>query len=200
MAPLRWRQELNKSEPPWREPEYKGSETTAVEQFSHSDNQDPNQNERLTIQEGSTARAQRSGGPKTRQGKENSKHNALKHGILSKVIVLKGESRPEFNSLLNGLRNDLEPEGTLEELLVDKLAATIWRLRRLMIVDGQKTQKGPEFLQFSDFGLVPNPIDLLRYESNLERTFDRTLIQLERLQRIRKGQPVPPILNVSVST
>ncbi len=36
---------------------------------------------------------------------------------------------------------------------------------------------------------------LLRYESNLERTFDRTLVQLERLQRIRKGQPVAPTLN-----
>jgi hypothetical protein len=41
---------------------------------------------------------------------------------------------------------------------------------------------------------------LLRYESNLERAFDRALNQLERLQRIRKGQPVPPPLNVNVST
>jgi hypothetical protein len=41
---------------------------------------------------------------------------------------------------------------------------------------------------------------LLRYESSLERAFDRTLNQLERLKRIRKGQPVPPTLNVKVSS
>ena len=40
---------------------------------------------------------------------------------------------------------------------------------------------------------------LLRYESCLERAFDRTLAQLERLQRIRKGQPLPPQLDVKIS-
>lgn len=32
---------------------------------------------------------------------------------------------------------------------------------------------------------------LLRYEASLERTFDRTLAQLERLQRLRLGLAVP---------
>ena len=41
---------------------------------------------------------------------------------------------------------------------------------------------------------------LLRYESHLERSIDRTLSRLERLQRMRKGQPVPPPLNVNVTT
>jgi hypothetical protein len=37
---------------------------------------------------------------------------------------------------------------------------------------------------------------LLRYEASLERAFDRTLSQLERLQRMRLGQPV----DVNLST
>ena len=41
---------------------------------------------------------------------------------------------------------------------------------------------------------------LLRYETNLERSFDRTLSQLERLQRMRLGQPVLPKLEVHHST
>jgi len=41
---------------------------------------------------------------------------------------------------------------------------------------------------------------LLRYEAILQRDFDRTLSQLERQQRIRKGQPVSPTLNVHVSS
>ena len=37
---------------------------------------------------------------------------------------------------------------------------------------------------------------LLRYETSLDRSFDRTLSQLERLQRVRLGQPVLPKLEV----
>ena len=40
---------------------------------------------------------------------------------------------------------------------------------------------------------------LLRYEASLERTFDRALNQLERLQRMRRGQPVAPRIDVNVS-
>jgi hypothetical protein len=40
---------------------------------------------------------------------------------------------------------------------------------------------------------------LLRYESTLERAFDRTLTQLERVQRMRKGQPLPPQVDVKIS-
>jgi len=41
---------------------------------------------------------------------------------------------------------------------------------------------------------------LLRYEASLERAFDRTLIQLERLQRMRRGQPLPPQVDVNLRT
>jgi hypothetical protein len=51
----------------------------------------------------------------------------LKHGIFSQVLLLIEDPRVEYDSLLRGLRADLEPEGTLQEFLVDKLAATIWR-------------------------------------------------------------------------
>ena len=142
----------------------------------------------------------RATGPRTQQGKKNSKYNALKHGVFSQVVLLKGEPQAELDSLLSGLRNDLEPEGTLEELLVDKLAALVWRHRRLIIADAERPLRGTSLLEFPH-DLVGGPtLDLLlRYESNLERAFDRTLNQLERLQRMRKGQPAPPTVNVNVS-
>ena len=39
-----------------------------------------------------------------------------------------------------------------------------------------------------------------RYLTTLDKCIARTLDQLERLQQIRKGQPVPPPLNVNVTT
>ena len=40
--------------------------------------------------------------------------------------------------------------------------------------------------------LTPQFDHLLRYETSLERNFDRTLGQLESVQRTRLGQPVLP--------
>ena len=48
--------------------------------------------------------------------------------------------------------------------------------------------------------ITSEPLDrLLRYEAALDRSFDRTLTQLERLQRTRRGHPVPPPLKVDIS-
>jgi hypothetical protein len=75
----------------------------------------------------------RASGPRSPEGKQRSKHNALKHGIFSEIILLKGESGSKLDSLLNGLPNDRWPEGALEEILVEKLATLQWRSRRFLI-------------------------------------------------------------------
>ena len=74
------------------------------------------------------------GGVKTPEGKEIVKYNALKHGLLAKEAVITvgdgTESPEEFNALLEDLKTQLKPEGTLEEMLVEKMAVSYWRLRR----------------------------------------------------------------------
>jgi hypothetical protein len=40
---------------------------------------------------------------------------------------------------------------------------------------------------------------LMRYETHISREIDRILNRLERLQRMRKGQPLPPQLDVKIS-
>jgi hypothetical protein len=74
------------------------------------------------------------GGVKTEEGKAIVKYNALKHGLLAKEVVItigEGAENPEeFNACLNDLKAQLDPEGTLEEILVEKIAVAYWRLRR----------------------------------------------------------------------
>jgi hypothetical protein len=65
---------------------------------------------------GSTSLVRKATGPRTRQGKERTKYNALKQGIFSKLVILEGESRAEFDALWNGLRDDFRPEGTFEDI------------------------------------------------------------------------------------
>jgi hypothetical protein len=86
-------------------------------------------------------------GPRTKQGKQRASLNSTKHGIFSKVVVLEGEPRAEYESLLAGLRETLRPVGALEELLVEKLATIEWRRRRLLIAEGAEIRKNTEFVE-----------------------------------------------------
>jgi hypothetical protein len=64
------------------------------------------------------------------------KWNALKHGILSRSVVVRNgdseETQKSFDYLHSSLRSDLKPVGALEEILVEKIAVCYWRLRRVL--------------------------------------------------------------------
>src|SRR5215216_6959061 len=75
--------------------------------------------------------ALKSTGPKTPEGKAAVRLNALKHGLLSQEILLPGEDEEALRELGQSLRAELRPVGELESLLVDRIIASYWRLRRL---------------------------------------------------------------------
>jgi hypothetical protein len=79
--------------------------------------------------------ALRSTGPKTAKGKATAKMNALKHGLTAEEIVIPGEDGDKFDSLLEVLSSHLEPVGPEEVLLVERIAACLWRLRRCYAVE-----------------------------------------------------------------
>ena len=106
----------------------------------------------------------------------------------------KGRVKPEYLKEF-----DLPPEerklkflACLEEEIgrLKDLHKELKELSRLEVEVEQESCDVPE---------APRLDRLLRYSASLERDFDRTLNQLERLQRTRKGQPVPPTLNVNLS-
>ena len=87
----------------------------------------------------------KSTGPRTPSGKRRSRYNAVKSGIFAKVVLLEGESPAEYGSLLKGLREDLQPQGTLESVLVENLAILLWRRRRFLKAEGAEIAKAAEF-------------------------------------------------------
>jgi hypothetical protein len=113
----------------------------------------------------------RATGPRTPHGKERSKFNARKHGLFSKAVLLQDESRSEYDALLDGLMENLQPQGKLEIVLVENLATLLWRKRRLLQVEAadlalQKKADGLEYAQLkgaSDAKLGhSNPLLLIR--------------------------------------
>src|SRR3989304_504944 len=63
-----------------------------------------------------------------------SAQNARSHGILPKEVVVRDgdgrESTIEFETLVQSLHEQLKPQDAIEHVLVDRVAACYWRLRR----------------------------------------------------------------------
>lgn len=68
--------------------------------------------------------------------------NALKHGILSKLVVLAHEDHAEFADLLAALIDEHRPAGVTERHLIEELATIIWRKRRVLLAEGAKINEG----------------------------------------------------------
>lgn len=145
------------------------------------------------------------GGVKTADGKAVSKYNALRHGILSSVVLLKGEDGKKLQELRRNLFEELCPATEIENILVERIIANTWRLRRAikaeveMIDDdmtdamgGRKTfgqALGYDFANYDSYG------KFTRYETALERGIYRALHELQRLQAARlEGRTTLPVV------
>jgi hypothetical protein len=136
-------------------------------------------------------------GPRTARGKAVVALNAVRHGLLSRQAVLRGESEAELVDLGKRLRGQLAPTGELELLLVDRLVSTAWRLRRAIALETRlfDTEHGDSSVYQSALAYKGDRdrLQLLsRYELTLERGLFRALHELQRLQAERGGLPVPP--------
>jgi hypothetical protein len=93
-----------------------------------------------TVQNGPAAQPRKPGGPRTTQGKERNRRNAITHGIFAKAVLLKDEDPTIFRALLKGFRDHFRPEGAVEETLVEELAIVKWRNRRLLEAESAEIQ------------------------------------------------------------
>lgn len=74
--------------------------------------------------------AQKSTGPKTEAGKARSRSNSLKHGLTGAGVVLAGQDCPAVRKKLGELRTEIEPQGSVENTLVERMAVATVRLKR----------------------------------------------------------------------
>lgn len=131
------------------------------------------------------------GGPKTPQGKDIAKMNALKHGLLSKEVLIDGENEDELLLITSNFNQEFKPETEMEKVLVDRIVSNIWRLKRAMkMEDGEVISSGGGLMYDSD--------KFFRYETMLERGIFKALHELERLQARRSGKDVPLPIPVDV--
>ena len=143
--------------------------------------------------------AEKSTGPITEEGKAISRYNAVKHGLLSKQILFKGDDEEELLNLEKKLRVELAPASEIELLLVDKVASNIWRLKRALSIEENEVFSLGIFDK--KLGMSNNSDRFFRYEIMLERSIYKALHELERIQAKRNGEKValPVALDIDMS-
>lgn len=131
------------------------------------------------------ANAQRSTGPKTPEGKEKSKQNAVKHGLTSRyfpTVIEAGTAEwEELEAVRVDLQNHHRPVGPVEELLLEKMTIEYMRYRRLV--------EREQLLCVHRPGYYLDIVDkLARYQTAINRQLFEAMKELERVQAVRKAQ------------
>ncbi len=149
--------------------------------------------------------ALKSTGPKTEAGRAAVRMNGLTHGLTAQTLVLAGENQTDFESLLASFKAEHEPATPTEVALVCQLAMATWRLRRgyhaeanylTVRIAGHKEHVERYYPQSDhgqrvDIAFNLNARDLdnfSRYEARLERSFHRSLRELQRLRKQRLAE------------
>jgi hypothetical protein len=149
------------------------------------------------------------GGVKTEAGKAAARLNAVTHGLLTKEALLAGEYGSLLRSLTEGYMAKLKPETEMEILLVERIVSCIWRLRRVLRVE--KNYSNNELTSWeaniADWTGIAACTDssvaswqsMNRYETTIERQMYKAMHELERIQRIRRGENTPAPLAIDVN-
>ena len=117
--------------------------------------------------EANRANAQLSTGPKSKRGKARAKLNAVTHGLTARHIIIPGEKPEQFYKLRDGLITDFAPGSTIERELIDALAGSLLRRRRVPVVEAALLKR-----------LMGDTLD-----NNLDILTDEELGQLENISR-----------------
>src|SRR5579862_6810683 len=155
----------------------------------------------------------KSHGPVTAEGKARSARNAIKHGLKSDMIVLEHEDRQAFEQLRESYMDDFHPANQSQADLVETMVASRWRMNRVFMIEGQLLEKEmalhrkevekrfsviePEGHLACAFETLSQGKTLslyLRYEAQINRTYERAFKQLQQLQsceRERAEEEIP---------
>jgi hypothetical protein len=125
--------------------------------------------------------AQSSTGPTTEAGKIKASQNAVRHGLCCGIALTRYELPEEAQTLLDALREDNQPVGTNEEVLVFKMANHLWQGERAaeqVVLEIDRKMKGID--NHRELALM------LRYQTSADRAYHKALAELRKLQQERR--------------
>ena len=141
--------------------------------------------------------ALKSTGPRSDAGKAVASRNAVKHGLTTSHPLILGESAEEFAAFVEGMLSDLDPQGTWESFLAERIIASAWRQRRILCIEAglhlteKSDRQSPDAMAaaFKNDALYTNSFSkLMRYDNGLDRARRRNFHDLVDAQARRWAQ------------
>ena len=74
--------------------------------------------------------ARKSTGPITEEGKQRSRCNAVRHGLMAETVIGALEDAEDYKAFEAAITADYDAQSAVERELVLRLASLLWRLRR----------------------------------------------------------------------
>jgi hypothetical protein len=81
--------------------------------------------------------AQKSTGPRTREGKAIVSQNAVKHGLTTRQDIISSEKQADFELYRDQMLDELDPIGPMESMLTERIVSLSWRLKRAGRIQNQ---------------------------------------------------------------
>lgn len=137
--------------------------------------------------------SQHSTGPRSEDGKQRSSQNALKHGLTSRMPVLRSEDPALYEQRCRQFHDEYQPKTPTEIQLVQELADTAWRLNRIPQLEAELLDIADRDLRRN--GRIPSAIaaasralaTLGLHAQRLSRQFNKTLTTLRDIQAQRRA-------------
>ena len=160
------------------------------------------------------ANAQLSSGPRTEEGKAKSSLNAVKSALTGRTVLLPTDDVAEYQHFCASFEQELRPVGQQESELVQSIADSYWRIRRIGTLEMAIFAQG--YIQFADQFDKEDPaarrglIELhtfLHYEkqlrnlqlqeARLQRRREKDSIELRQLQKDRNQREKTELQNAA---
>jgi hypothetical protein len=91
--------------------------------------------------------ARKSTGPRTEEGKRQSRRNSLRHGLTAETVIPWIEEATDYRTFESTIVADYQPRTATERELVFRLASLLWRLRRSTSIETGLFQIQAELMQ-----------------------------------------------------
>jgi len=127
--------------------------------------------------------AQHSTGPKTPEGKEAIRFNALTYGLRTRATILESENAADYSRLWDELEAEWQPQTCTERCYLETMVTSQWLLRR---VAGSEAKVYTE-LDFGEkqFAMLAQ---VAKLRAQLERSFRTAIADMQQSQKERQAR------------
>jgi hypothetical protein len=138
--------------------------------------------------------ALKSTGPKSHEGKAQSRMNALRHGLTASQAVLPHEDEDDYEKLREGMLESYAPADAAELAIIEELVNAYWRLMRLHRVENRYWDNLGGSYNRADEGIAEALLqtpdrqmrNYFRYYAQVEHSYYRALAAANQIKRERR--------------